>query len=171
LMMRGEGEPGFINLYEAAKRRLKHMGITDPKIIEAYAYGLGLNPCAEILLSSKGVCNLTTVNVMAFVKDGELDLEGLLEAQLLSARAGYRMTNVTLELYKWDQIQKRDRLTGCSVTGWKDAMEALGYDERQEAELLELLGETARKSANEYADSVNLPRPLLATAVKPEGTI
>lgn len=125
----------------------------------------------EILLDNRGLCNLTTVNVVSFVKDGELDLDGLLEAQRLSARAGYRMTNVTLELYKWDRTQKRDRLTGCSVTGWKDAMEALGYTAEQEAELEQILHDTARNAADEYADSLGLPRPLLVTAVKPEGTI
>jgi adenosylcobalamin-dependent ribonucleoside-triphosphate reductase len=155
-VLQNEGEPCFVNAEAARKRRPDFQGV---------------NPCVEILLANRGLCNLTTINIMAFVEDGKLDLEGLLEAQRLSARAGYRMTNVTLELYKWDQIQKRDRLTGCSVTGWKDAMEALSYDEKQEAELMAMLGKAAREAANEYADSLGLPRPLLATAVKPEGTI
>lgn len=171
LMMRGEGEPGFINLYEAAKRRLKHMGITDPKLIEAYAYGLGLNPCAEILLSSKGVCNLTTVNVMAFVKDGRLDVEGLLEAQRLSARSGVRMTLVTLELPNWDKVQQRDRLAGTSLTGWMDAMGEIGYDPIAQKELLKQLRHAARSEADQYAKELRVNAPLLVTTVKPEGTL
>lgn len=171
LMMRGEGEPGFINLYEAAKRRLKHMGITDPQLIEKYAYGLGLNPCAEILLASKGVCNLTTVNVMAFVKDGALDLVGLLEAQALSARAGVRMTLVTLELPNWDKVQQRDRLAGTSLTGWMDAMGAVGYSAKQQAQLLKALRITAREEADRYAKELRVNAPLLVTTVKPEGTL
>src|SRR5690606_39711290 len=131
----------------------------------------GVNPCVEILLDSYGLCNLTTINVLAFVKDGKLDLEGLLEAQRMSARAGYRMTCVDLELDKWDRIQKRDRLLGCSVTGWKDAMEALGYTKEQEQELQRMMHKVAREAADEYADFLGLNRPLLVTAVKPEGTI
>ncbi|MBA4547721.1 ribonucleoside-triphosphate reductase, adenosylcobalamin-dependent [Thermoactinomyces intermedius] len=155
-VLKEEGEPCFLNAEAAQKRRPNFNGV---------------NPCFEILLDSRGLCNLTTVNVLAFVKDGKLDMRGLLEAQRLSARASYRMTNVTLELHKWDEIQKRDRLLGCSLTGWKDAMEALGYDSKKEAELLRKLKEVARKSADEYADSLGLNRPLLVTTVKPEGTL
>lgn len=155
-VLRNEGEPCFVNAEAAGKRRPNFNGV---------------NPCVEILLDNRGLCNLTTVNVLSFIREGQLDLVGLLEAQRLSARAGYRMTCVTLELYKWDRIQKRDRLTGCSVTGWKDAMEALGYNATQEAYLETLLHDTARKAADDYADELGLNRSILVTAVKPEGTL
>ncbi|MBO8164599.1 MAG: ribonucleoside-triphosphate reductase, adenosylcobalamin-dependent [Brevibacillus sp.] len=160
-MMRMEGEPGFINLEEANRRRPN---------------AEGLNPCAEILLDSYGVCNLTTVNLMQFVKespDGSkyLDLDGLLDAQRKSARAGLRMTLVTLELPHWDFVQQRDRLLGTSLTGVKDALAALGYTEEQEVELLRLLGKTAREEANRYAYELRVNAPLLVTTVKPEGTL
>ena len=57
----------------------------------------GVNPCGEILLDSKGVCNLTTINTFAYVdENGVLDEAGLLEAQRLSSSAAYRMTCVEL---------------------------------------------------------------------------
>ena len=125
-IMRGEGEPGFINFYEAAKRRLEQVGVTDHESILELAKFMGLNPCAEILLDSYGVCNLTTINVLAFtyMKDGKwhLDIDKLVEAQKLSVRAGMRMTLVDLELKHWDDVQKRDALTGNSLTGFQDAM-------------------------------------------------
>lgn len=171
LMMKGEAEPGIINLFEAARRRLKQAGITSWEAIERHAYEIGLNPCGEILLRSKGVCNLTTVNVMAFVRDGVLDLAGLFEAQKLSARCGLRMTLVRLELANWDKVQQLDRLLGTSLTGWKDAMDALGFNPRQEKRLLRLLGKTARREANRYAAEMRVNIPLLVTTVKPEGTL
>ena len=155
-ILRDTGEPCFVNEAAASERRPNFQGV---------------NPCVEILLDSRGLCNLTTINVMAFVKDGVLDREGLLEAQRLSARAGYRMTCVDLELYKWDRIQKRDRLCGVSVTGWKDSMEALGYGKIEEENLQYEMGEAARDAADKYADQLGMNRPLLVTAVKPEGTI
>jgi ribonucleoside-diphosphate reductase alpha chain/ribonucleoside-triphosphate reductase len=155
-ILRDNGEPAFFNSVAASKRRPNFKGT---------------NPCVEILLDDKGLCNLTTMNVLAFVKDGELDLEGILEAQRMSARAGYRMTCVDLELPEWDRIQKRDRLTGVSMTGWKDAMEALDYSVEQENELKRILGNVAREASDEYADKLGLNRSLLVTAVKPEGTI
>lgn len=160
-MMQGEGEPGFINMEEANRRRPNAVGI---------------NPCAEILLDTKETCNLTTINVKSFVNYDEngnpsLDLEGLLEAQRLSARIGLRMTLVTLELPKWDKQQKRDRLIGTSVTGWQDTLDILGFTEEQEIELMEAMGRASRNEADQYASELRIPSPLLATTVKPEGTL
>lgn len=169
-MMQAEGEPGLINLEEAKRRR--------PNVE-------GINPCAEILLDSYGVCNLTTVNLMQFVNYREeqrsgdllmpggyyLDYEGLIEAQRRSARAGLRMTLATLELPHWDKVQQRDRLLGTSLTGVKDAMALLGYDFHQEALLLEKLRRAAREEADKYAKELRVNAPLLVTTIKPEGTI
>lgn len=155
-ILKGPGEPSFVNEIAAKKRRPNFNGV---------------NPCVEILLDNRGLCNLTTINVMQFVTDGKLDRDALFEAQGLSARAGYRMTCVDLELYKWDAVQKRDRLTGVSMTGWKDAIEALGYTDAEENELQSEMGAVARQAADEYADELGFNRPLLVTAVKPEGTI
>lgn len=173
-MMQMEGEPGFVNLGEAARRVLATMGVENPtkRQIKNKAYELGLNPCVEIILHSKNVCNLTTVNVSAFVKeDNTLDLEGLLEAQRMSARIGLRMTLVELELPEWNKVQQRDRLLGTSLTGWKDAIDKLGYTEEQENELKKLMGDTSREAAQIYAKQLRVNAPMFTTAVKPEGTL
>lgn len=173
-ILRGEGEPAFVNLEEAARRIAKALGIKNPskKWLENTMEKIGLNPCVEIILFSKNVCNLTTVNVRAFVtEDRKLDLEGILKAQRLSSRIGLRMTLATLELSNWDKIQKRDRLLGCSLTGWKDAIDILGYTKEQEDELKELLHKVAREEADLYSKQLRVNAPLLVTAVKPEGTL
>jgi ribonucleoside-triphosphate reductase (thioredoxin) len=160
LLLQMEGEPCFINLEEARRRRPN---------------AEGLNPCAEILLDSYGVCNLTTVNVKSFVfeEDGvnKIDVEGLLEAQKLSARIGLRMTLADLELPHWNKIQQRDRLLGTSVTGWQDAMTLLKYSQEDEKVLLKLMGDAARNAADDYAKELRVSSPLLVTTVKPEGTL
>lgn len=117
------------------------------------------------------MCNLTTVNVMAFVKDGELDLNALLQAQRLSARAGYRMTCVELELPKWNNVQQRDKLIGCSLTGWQDMVNALGLDMEAQAGLLGMLRKVATDAAEQYARELKQDKPLLVTTIKPEGTL
>lgn len=177
-MMQGMGEPGFVNLYEAAIRRLKGRGISapNPQQLADEIEAIGLNPCAEILLHYYGVCNLTTINVASFVctnTDGtkSLDLEGLIQAQKDSVRAGLRMTLVELELPHWDEVQQTDRLLGASVTGWKDAIDQLDYTEEQEDELKALLGEVARQEADHYAEELEVNKSLLKTTVKPEGTL
>lgn len=155
-MLKAEGEPGFINMEEAGRRRPN---------------AEGLNPCAEILLDHKGVCNLTTINMVRFVKEGKLEIDKLVEAQRRSARAGLRMTLATLELPEWDKVQKRDRLLGTSLTGVKDAVAMLGYNDLKEAILLKTLGNVAREAADLYAKELRVATPLLVTTVKPEGTI
>lgn len=155
-MLEGEGEPGFINMEEAGRRRPNAQGV---------------NPCGEVILDSKGVCNLTTINLVQFVKDGKLNVDKLVEAQRRSVRAGLRMTLATLELPEWDKVQQRDRLLGASLTGVKDAIAMLGYDDLKEAILLKTLGNIAREEADLYAKELRIPTPLLVTTVKPEETI
>lgn len=155
--MKLSGEPGFINAEAARKRRVDFEGV---------------NPCAEILLRDRGLCNLTTLNVASFVgEDKQLDRAGLLEAQRLSVRAGVRMTCLELELHEWDRVQKKDRLLGVSLTGWQDAMSHLGFSKEQEEELLVELRNAAHDEAASYADKLGIPQPLLTCTVKPEGTL
>ena len=155
--MRYSGEPGWVNSEAAGKRRPNMNGV---------------NPCGEILLDSQGLCNLTTLNVMAFVKeDGTLDLEAIIEAQKLSVRAGYRMTCVELELSHWDKVQQRDKLVGCSITGWQDLVNATSMDKEEQARLLQTLRKAARDEVDVYAREIGQNAPLLVTTVKPEGTL
>lgn len=159
-IQRYNGEPAMINGVEAKRR---------------FGDFAGINPCAEILLASKQFCNLTTVNIKAFYNEETkvFDLENLILAQRLSARAGYRMTLPTLELKKWDKNQKEHRLTGCSLTGYQDLINLLNWQEdmNRQAELLRLLRDTAHKSNKEYAEELGLNPSSNVTALKPEGTL
>ena len=162
------GEPGFVNAEAARKRRPNFNG---------------LNPCAEILLDDRGVCNLTEVNMMAFVHydiegNAKLDVIGLTEAVKLATRIGLRQTNVTLDLPEWEKVQKRDRLTGVSLSGVMDFESAMGWvkdsntDEWQThsisealAILLDQLNWEANQEALRYAREMRVPAPLLVTTV------
>lgn len=155
--MRYSGEPAIANFTEMQRRR---------KDVQ------GGNPCFEILLRDRGVCNLTEVNMMAFVdENGEVDYDGLFYAQMLSARVGYRMATIELELHEWNMVNDADRLTGCSLTGVMDFVNATGIDTTELGSLLEELKDAAHEGAYELADFLKLNRPLLTTAVKPSGTI
>ncbi len=155
--MRYSGEPGWVNEEAGLKRRPNFNGV---------------NPCAEILLDSKGLCNLTTINVMAFVnEEGKLDRANLLEAQKLSARAGYRMTCTELEIPEWNEIQQRDKLLGCSLTGWQDMVNATNMTNEEQVALLKDLKKAGKDASSHYAKELGQGEPLLVTTVKPEGTL
>lgn len=81
------------------------------------------------------------------------------------------MTLVELELPKWDHVQQRDKLIGCSLTGWQDMVNATGIGKDEEANLLRKLREEAHKAANDYAKELGQNPPVLMTTVKPEGTL
>jgi ribonucleoside-diphosphate reductase alpha chain/ribonucleoside-triphosphate reductase len=179
--MRFSGEPGFVNAEEGRRRRDNFQGV---------------NPCAEILLDSNGMCNLVSLNVMAFVdEDGNLDKEGLLNAQRLNVHSAYRMALVNFELSDWDYVNKRDRLVGLSLTGWQDAMNKLGWNDtsvnytegdwsieeisrgmrdtegyQKQKELLSELREIAEEESEKYSNRLYDEEPVLVTTVKPEGT-
>lgn len=148
-------EPGFINV-QAAKERRADFAI--------------VNPCAEIMLPNKAVCNLTNINVSKFIDErGNVMIPQLKEACRLSARACYRLTEPELELDGWSEIHHRDRLIGCSITGWQDAVAGTLSKSDQEA-LLMLMKMWVNDAANEYADENHRPRPVLYTTVQPDGT-
>lgn len=180
------GEPGFYNAEAAAKRRPNFKGT---------------NPCGEILLDKYGTCNLSEVNVRAFVLGrNKFDYKGFKRAVQLATRMGSRITNVTMWDSDWDLVQKRDRLLGVSLTGQVEAWDALGWGyimndtytwahgflglplnleepnytylkDDRIANVLSLARGVAREEADLYHDEMNIPRALLVTTVKPSGTI
>lgn len=159
--IRTSGEPGIINVAEAKRRRADFAGV---------------NPCCEIILPPNAVCNLTTVNMVAFAdKQGNVDWDSLEEAFVLSARAGYRMTCVDLELEGWNVAHHRDRLTGCSMTGWQDFIAKMSNDTFVRAGgkvgILKWLRTVVHEAGEDIASELKTPVPLLMTALKPEGSL
>lgn len=154
--MRYTGERGFVNAKAGRKRRKDFAG---------------MNPCAEILLADRGLCNLSTVNMLAFVENGKLNKKKLYRAFELSARLGFRMTLPELEIERWNAQQEKDRLIGCSLTGYYDMVDAVGMTKEEQVHLLKKLKRVVRKTVDSYARALGVNPSLLATTVKPEGTL
>lgn len=138
--------------------------------------GVMTGQCAEILLPPNAVCNLTTVNMVSFADEqGNVDWDGLEEAFILSARAGYRMTCVDLELEGWNVAHHRDRLTGCSMTGWQDFIAKMSNNTfvraGGKAGILKWLRNVIHEAGEDIASELKTPVPLLMTALKPEGSL
>lgn len=155
-MMRNSGEPGWVNAEYGQKRRPNFNGV---------------NPCGEILLDSKGMCNLTELNVMAFVVGGFINIPELFEAQRMSARMGMRMTLPSLEIHEWDKVAKRDNLIGCSLTGWQDMVNATDMSIDTQRDLLRTLKLVTDEECKRYAKELGITPPVLSTTIKPSGTL
>lgn len=146
------------------------------------------------MLDDKGVCNLTEVNMTAFLTRNndqvDYDMESLAKAVEMAVRIGMRQTNITLELPEWDKTQKRDRLIGVSLSGIMDFEDAMGWEHdnsgpyfidngfvppfsisRELAILIEKLYYIAKNETIRYAYEMRIPTPLLVTTEKPSGTI
>ena len=144
----GGSEPGFINGVAARNRA---------------PWFDGLNPCGEILLQSRGFCNLVTTAVCKFNNN----FAGLLRALYVMGRANYRQTCVELSdgvlMPEWHQTNAALRLCGMSLTGIAQAPWLTDYQIRQ-------MRNTAIAGAYSMADELGLPKPKLVTTIKPEGT-
>lgn len=99
-------------------------------------------------------------------------METLEEAFRLATRIGLRQTCVDMPHQHMDQIQKQERLLGVSATGWRDIFDVLGWNtgDSQIADLQNKCREWANDEATKYAEVLGVPRPLLVTTIKPEGT-
>ncbi len=144
----GGSEPGFINGVAARNRA---------------PWFDGLNPCAEILLQSRGFCNLVTTAVSKFKND----FAGLLRALHVMGRANYRQTCVDLVdgvlMPEWHQTNAALRLCGMSLTGIAQAPWLTDYQ-------IKSLRNAAIAGTYSMAEELGLPKPKLTTTIKPEGT-
>ncbi len=144
----GGSEPGFIN-GEAARARAP--------------WFRGCNPCAEILLASKSVCNLCEIDLSKFQGNSH----ALHEAGRLVARANYRQTSVNFNdgvlQEAWQQNNDYLRLCGVGITGIvSSGMDAYDYKS---------LRNIVVQAAYSMADELNMPRPKNVTTIKPSGSL
>lgn len=143
------GEPGFTNGAEA-KRRAPEFA--------------GFNPCAELLLANKAVCNLMQVVWHRF--NG--NLQALLRAQYIAGRANYRQTCVDMKdgvlQLAWDNNQHLLRLCGVAPLGY------VSWEGMGNRWMLEAARDAAREGADSMADEFGTPRARRVTQVQPGGT-
>lgn len=155
------GEPGFINAETASRRRDNFRGV---------------NPCSEILLDDSGVCNLVTLNLMAFAKSPSwngVDWQDLFLTARALTRHAIRIALLEFPegFERWNLVQERDRLIGVSFTGYGNFVDYLNLTPSQQSEFLKKLREVIHKEAKEYATWLGIREPIPKTTVKPEGTI
>lgn len=174
-----EGEPGFNNYGEMVRRRTIAAQTWRPNSPVEQYINVGTNPCHEIILSagtnngnSGSFCNLTTLPLTNFVVDGELDYSELQQSVKLNTRISLRQTCVDVGMDGWSETQLEERLLGVSLTGCQDAFAMLGWEtgDYNIIDLLVAIRFWANEEATRYADILDVPRPLLVTTIKPEGT-
>ncbi len=130
----------------------------------------GLNPCAEILLRSKELCNLTEVIVRA-----EDTLESLEDKVAMATILGTIQSSLTKFKYLrkvWSQNCEEERLLGVSLTGQFGHMTMNGSEGLDKlGDWLDQLREKSISTNKRYADAMGINPSVAITTAKPSGTV
>lgn len=161
LVASGSGERGIFNL-AGAKAHV-------PERRDASQIA-GTNPCGEILLRSKGFCNLTEVIVRP--EDTLRDLE---EKVVMASKIGTWQSTLTNFPYlrdEWRKNAEEERLLGVSLTGQMGHAVLNGTTGRSEKRRwLKRLKQVAVSTNKKEARRLGINPSAAVTTVKPSGTV
>jgi intein/homing endonuclease len=165
------GERGIFNL-EGAK---KHIVANNEDKEDKYRTRdetqiAGVNPCSEILLRSKGLCNLSEVVIRS--DDTEEDLK-----RKVRIAATFGTMQSTLDNYRylssaWSRNSSDERLLGVSLSGIMDNALMNGKKgSKQLGQFLRDLKAVVLETNKEWAKKFKIDESTATTCVKPSGTV
>lgn len=152
------GERGLFNRV-AAQNKAESTGRRE------YEHEFGTNPCGEIILRSKGFCNLSEV-----VARYEDTIETLKEKIRLATIIGCFQATLTNFRYLrkvWTTNAQEESLLGVSLTGIMDSPVLAHINDKTLVELKQVAIDTAI----EWAPRLNISIPAAITTIKPSGTV
>ena len=153
----GSGERGIFSRYGA--QRNTNGGRRDSSQI------LGTNPCAEILLRSAQLCNLS--EVVCRENDTEEDLKHKVKLATILGTFQASLTDFKYVRKIWQKNCEEERLLGVSLTGIQDCKLLQNPDPR----LLKEMKEVAIETNEEYSEILGINPATAITTVKPSGTV
>jgi ribonucleoside-diphosphate reductase alpha chain len=168
LMKSGSGERGIFNrgglIKTLPERRIEFLKTKKGIINNGRIVGiLGTNPCGEIILQSKGFCNLS--EVVARAGDTEKDLMRKVRLATILGTYQATLTDFPYLSKDWKRNCEEERLLGVSITGQWDCKAA------REAKVLSKLRERAIEVNKTYAKRFGITASNCITCVKPSGTV
>lgn len=156
------GERGIFSRL-AAQSQAKKTGRRDPN------HDFGTNPCSEIILRNREVCNLTEVVVRA--SDTPESLRDKIELATILGTWQSTLINFTYLPAAWKKNIVDERLLGVSLTGIYDNPLTYTNDGTRLQTLLTALKLTAIDVNQKWAGKLGIAPSAAITCVKPSGTV
>ena len=156
------GERGIFNRVAATKKASSN-GRRD---VDGFEYGT--NPCGEIILRSKGLCNLSEIVIRE--NDTLADLKEKVRVATIIGTFQSTLTNFRYLRSDWRKNQEEERLLGVSMTGIMDHP-VLSKPTEETVQWLTELREHAININKEWAEQLGIPQSAAITTVKPSGTV
>ena len=156
------GERGIFNRVAATKKASSN-GRRD---VDGFEYGT--NPCGEIILRSKGLCNLSEIVIRE--EDTLASLKEKVRVATIIGTFQSTLTNFRYLRSDWKRNQEEERLLGVSMTGIMDHP-VLSQPNEETINWLTELREYAIKTNKEWAERLGIPVSAAITTVKPSGTV
>jgi ribonucleoside-diphosphate reductase alpha chain len=128
----------------------------------------GTNPCSEIILRSKQLCNLT--EVICRPHDTPETLKQKVRLASILGTWQSCLTDFRYLTKKWQRNCEEERLLGVSLTGIMDCPLVNGVDDRTKWLLDDLRTEAINTNA-EWAKKLGINQATAITCVKPSGTV
>lgn len=115
---------------------------------------IATNPCGEQGLPAWSVCNLSSINLSAFVKEKTFDFQSFEEAVKVGVRFLDNSVGIKQYLYpEFEKAQEQERRIGLGTLGLADALIKMGirYGSDESLIIIEKIYRTLRDTAYEYS--------------------
>jgi len=158
------GERGIFNR-QAAQTQAAKWGRRDANL------NYGVNPCSEIILRDKGLCNLSEVVVRA--NDTYNDLKRKVTLATILGTVQSSLTNFVYLSPEWKKNADEERLLGVSLTGVMDhsILNGSGECNWDLVDILRALRICARDTNRKWAKLLGINESAAITCNKPSGTV
>lgn len=161
LIQSGTGERGIFNRIAAVEKANENNRRDGSQVV-------GINPCGEVLLRSRGLCNLTEVVVRPNDDFDSLKRKVKIATLMGTWQAGF--TDFKYIDLEWKRNAEEERLLGVSLTGTRDHP-ILGVVSDKTKKWLSDLKHIAIAQNKKIAQKIEINRSAAITCVKPSGTV
>ena len=128
-------------------------------------HDFGTNPCSEILLRSRGLCNLS--EVVARREDNKESLKEKIKIATILGTLQSTLTNFRYLSAGWRKNAEEERLLGVSLTGIYDCPFLI----KAKPEQLQDLRDVAVKTNKIWSEKLGINQSTAVTCVKPSGSV